>query len=129
LGDTPKPAAKLAPREQPSVVELTVAVTPRGARLFLDNKPLEGNPATARVPVDTATHELRAEASGYTTRTRSIILDKDQAIVLTLEKDKPKPAAGRAAAPNRSSEDLSIEAKPAPKKIHSIDEKNPYGGP
>jgi serine/threonine protein kinase len=52
----------------PQVVRLTIHATPEEAKLYLDDIPLDGNPATGVFPRDGASHRVRAEAPGYTTK-------------------------------------------------------------
>jgi serine/threonine-protein kinase len=67
-GDTAKPQVA----EESS---LRLRATPSSARLYLDGKRLEGNPAAAVVPRDGKTHIVRAEADGYVTAEETIVAD------------------------------------------------------
>ena len=80
------------PTAKPTVgaIDLKVSVTPEGARLFLDDKPLAANPFTGKLPQDGETHTLRAEAPGYAPRVRTITFEKDLEIEFTLDKEKPE---------------------------------------
>src|SRR5205085_757417 len=52
----------------PTMVTIKLAASPKEARLFLDDKPLDGNPWKGSLPSDTLVHKLRIEAPGFTTR-------------------------------------------------------------
>jgi hypothetical protein len=69
---------------------LSISVTPASAALHLDGQPLgSGNFAQALAP-DQLEHELRAEAPGYEPLRRSLRLDRDLELKLTLQ---PLPEA------------------------------------
>jgi hypothetical protein len=87
----PRPAA--AARE----VEITVESIP-GAKLYLDDVELEGNPATHKAAADGSVHRIRAEARGHEPRTIQITFDKMQKITLGLDKIA-RPSADRPRAP------------------------------
>jgi serine/threonine-protein kinase len=132
----------------PAEVELKVTARPGEARVFLDGKPLEGNPAALRVQRDGAVHTLRVEAPGHLTASRELTFDKDFHIELALERDAgvaDQPAgvarpAGRAIPPARPSEPDPAPAappaeddpdmkRPGAKPVRSIDTQNPFANP
>lgn len=132
-GTAPTPAA-------PGTVLLAVKASPAETKLFLDERPLAGNPFEGSFPFDDKTHLLRAEAPGRTTETRELRLDRAQSIELALAEDKgekepkaPKkvgatPAATPAAASTPEPADTSEGlGKPPPKPKRAIDTTNPYG--
>ena len=89
-------------KPKPAAIDLKVTVSPEGARLFLDDKPLAANPFIGKLPQDGESHTLRAEAPGYAPRTRNITFEKDLEIEFSLDKEKPdRPATkyGGPAAP------------------------------
>ena len=84
LGPSASPSAQApAPVEK---VAARFAAAPQEATLFLDGKPLVGNPYQALLPKDARTHELRAEAPGYVTQTQSVSLGSASNLDLTLAK-------------------------------------------
>jgi serine/threonine protein kinase len=90
LLSAPAPAAPTAPAQ----VRLTVRATPKEARLFLDDAPLDGNPAIGTFTKDGATHNVRAEASGYVTKRDLTVFDTSTVTIdLALDREKPKPVA------------------------------------
>jgi len=69
----------------PSQVEVTINVTPPEAKLFLDGKELATNPYVGKYAKEDGTHIIKAEAPGYTTRSRDVTFDKDRTIEMALE--------------------------------------------
>jgi serine/threonine-protein kinase len=128
-------AATIAPPA--ASVSVRIAVSPSDARLFLDDAPLASNPFRGALPRDTAAHTLRAEASGYTTKSHPVALDKDLDVELALEAEAVDAAAlpsavpavvprGRAVAtpaPTPTDDDMK---RVAPKPSRTLDDKNPY---
>jgi serine/threonine protein kinase len=129
-----------APAPAAATVLLAVKASPADTKLFLDERPLPGNPFEGSFPVDDKVHLLRAEAPGRTTETRELRLDRAQSLELTLDEDKgakepktPKksgtgsaatPAAVPTPEPSETSDGLG---KPPPKPKRVIDTNNPYG--
>jgi serine/threonine-protein kinase len=133
-------------------MDLKVTARPADARLFLDGAPLDGNPASRRVPRDGSEHTLRAEAPGHLPATRTITFDKDFHIELALEMDPgeaqtaggqagrnaaltapaaPRPAEAlprTAPAQEPAPEDVSMK-RPAPKAARPLDTSNPFTNP
>jgi hypothetical protein len=128
-----------------ATVEVSVSANPPEARIFLEDKPLAGNPATARVPRDGAAHRLRVEAPGYATKLDSITFERDRSMDVVLVKDAaadkpprhaaddvglthgqpalppPRPSVGGPVVP---ADDMS---RPAGKKPpRTLDTSNPY---
>lgn len=66
-------------------VEVTINVTPPEAKLFLDGKELASNPFVGKFAKEDGTHIIKAEAPGYTTRSRDVTFDKDRTIEMALE--------------------------------------------
>ena len=121
----PKPTQPAAAKE----VELKISASPPEAKLYLDGKPLQGNPSTTRLPQDGTGHELRVEAEGFVTRTRTITLEKDLALELALEKEPKKSGGGGGPARvNTGGGNGSITGDPKAKKGQRvIEDKNPDG--
>jgi eukaryotic-like serine/threonine-protein kinase len=130
---TPPTAATSAPPSAltataVATVEISVSVNPPEAKIFLDDKPLAGNPAKATMPKDAATHQVRIEAAGYTTKVDTVTFERDRSMDIALSKD---PSADKAArhpvvtgpvAP--PPEDLGRAGK---KPQRTLDTSNPYG--
>jgi hypothetical protein len=86
------PAASAPSAEKASEVHLRVRVSPREAQLFLDDKPLPGNPYSAVFPADARAHTLRAEADGYMSESRVITFAEHTSLELALERSRrPRP--------------------------------------
>ena len=117
-----------------ATVTIKVAAMPAEAKLFLDDKPLEGNPWKGSLPVDATIHKLRIEAPGFITRHEDLVLDTDRSLDLTLAaaaadaKTAPIVAGGAprgnavVAEPNSG----GASAPPGTKKRRKLDEANPY---
>jgi eukaryotic-like serine/threonine-protein kinase len=111
-----------------TTVEISVSVSPPEAKIFLDDRPLAGNPAKAVMPKDGAPHQVRIEAAGYATKTDTITFERDRSMDLALMKDaaadkQPRhPSPGPAVAP--PTDDMT---RPAGKKPpRTLDSSNPY---
>ncbi|APR84855.1 serine/threonine protein kinase [Minicystis rosea] len=123
VADKPTSAPQLAE------VEISITATPAEAKLYLDDKPLPGNPWKGKLAKDGASHPLRIEAPGFTTRTDVLTLERDRSMEVVLVKepavDKPARHTGPAAAPPPPPpEDLG---RPNPKKPQrTLDTSNPY---
>jgi eukaryotic-like serine/threonine-protein kinase len=74
----------------PLRVEMRFAATPATARLLLDDRLLPGNPYTALVEADGATHRLRVEAVGFVTETRDVLFEPNGRVELSLAKEPPQ---------------------------------------
>ncbi len=110
-----------------ATVEISVSANPPDARVFLDDRPLTGNPARAAMPRDGSAHQLRIEAPGYATRVDTITLERDRSMDVVLVKDadrvKPPVVVGPLA-PASPADDL---VRPAGKKpLRTLDTSNPY---
>lgn len=88
-------AASAAPSAR---VEMRFSATPASARLILDDRLLPGNPYTALVEADGATHQLRVEASGFVTDTRDVLFEPNGRVEVALAREastsKIKPKTG-----------------------------------
>ena len=71
---------------------------PDEARIFVDDSPLAGNPATATFVRDGASHRLRVEAPGYVAKRDLLVFDTSNLSVdMALDREKPQAVAGRPA--------------------------------
>jgi predicted Ser/Thr protein kinase len=103
----PKPAAP-APVAAPKPVTLRVSSDPVGAKVSDDEgKTLGLTPLVLTRPRGGAL-QLRLEKEGYGSGTRTVSLDADQSVQLTLERQKPKHAAHK---PHRDRESSEEPAK------------------
>ena len=142
LVEAPAPAEHMDARAVtpvPASIGLSVAVTPKEAKLYLDGEPI-GNPAELERPQDTGTHELRAEAAGHRTVTRAVRFERDLSVVLelaplqeepvsTAAPAAPPPVVVRAAVRPRVRPPAVPKASPAPKaaagplpEVHEVSE-------
>jgi serine/threonine-protein kinase len=131
-GTTPtdKPAVVAPPVGTPTPavaeVEIAVSANPPEAKIYLDDKPVPGNPYKGKVAKDGLTHKLRVEANGYTTRTDELTLQRDLSVDVVLVKangdDKSKHTAPGPVAP--PPEDPM--SRPGVKKQRPLDTSNPY---
>jgi len=69
-----------------ATVKVVLRSNPATARLFLDDQPLEGNPAQEVLPQGDRVHILRAELSGHRTASAQFATTKDDTVEVTLEK-------------------------------------------
>ena len=119
---TPPPTA--------SEVEISVAASPPEARIFLDDRPLDHNPYKGMLAVEPGPHQLRVEARGYATQSRSISLDRNVVLELALQKDagvaaNPTLVVVRGAPPPPPPVDDGM-TRPAVKPRRTLDSSNPY---
>lgn len=82
--DESTPAPDRAP------VRVRISVLPRGAKIWVDGKPLEDNPAVLEVVPDDEKHEIRAALAGHVPIARTVRFDRNVALELSLE---PGPVA------------------------------------
>ncbi|HEU4404729.1 MAG TPA: protein kinase [Polyangiaceae bacterium] len=126
-------------------VRLSVAAMPAGATLFLDGRPLDGNPFVGAVERDGRPHRVRAELPGGLALERDVAFDHDVALELSLEPapkaadelgldpaPKAADAAARPASPASPPPARSAPARPARPRDRarpaplSIDETVPF---
>jgi serine/threonine-protein kinase len=104
-------------------VEISVSANPPESKIFLDDRPLTGNPAKVKMGKDASAHQLRVEAAGYTTKTEALTLERDRSMDVVLVKtdsgDKKHQPSGPVAPPD----DLS---RPVKKTQRQLDTSNPY---
>ena len=121
-------AAIARPPTPTADVELNIGASPPDARLFLDDRPLESNPYKGNLPGDAKPHQLRVEARGYATQSRSITLDRNVVLELALQKEgsaeRPIAPVVRGALPTPPVDDGMT--RPAVKPRRTLDTSNPY---
>jgi len=71
-------------------VTIDISVKPSNAKLYIDGN-LVANPYHLTTPRAEGTHEIRAEAEGYETRTMFAAWDRDRVVEMTLAKRAPQP--------------------------------------
>lgn len=107
-------------------VEISVSASPPEAKIFLDDKPLPGNPARTTMPKDGASHQIRIEAQGYATKIDSISFERDWSMDIALTKtaadtQAKHPTGGPIAPPV---DDMAHP--PGKKPQRTLDTSNPY---
>ena len=114
------PVAAPRPTAAPQV-EISFAASPPSARLFLDDRPLGQNPFKGSLTVEPGPHQLRVEAVGYATQSKSIDLDRNVVLELVLQKDP-----GSARSTGRLPVGDTSMIRPAAKPRRTLDTSNPY---
>jgi serine/threonine protein kinase len=87
------------------MVHFVVRAAPEGSVLFLDDAPLPSNPYSAKLPVDSLDHRIRASAPGFVQETKFVRFDGGDLSLDFSLKATPQPVASTPTAPE----------KPAPK--------------
>jgi hypothetical protein len=103
----------------PRMVHVTIEATPAGARLYLDDVLLSGNPFEGDLPSDPGQHSLRAESPGFAPQTRTVALTGPMHIGMRLERvaesgPGKRAAGGRGAPPGPASATGAPTSQPAP---------------
>lgn len=105
--------------------KLTVRASPEVAKVFFDDAPLAGNPATAAFRRDGLAHRVRAEAPAYKTKTELVVLDSATVTVeLVLEPSERDPEVD--AVGNRLTA-LSVKVSPPSAALYLDDSLLPQG--
>ncbi len=73
----------------PSSVELRLTAFPAEAQLRWDERLLPSNPYTLRLPLDRRSHELVVTATGFREARRTLQLERDGDVVVSLERVAP----------------------------------------
>lgn len=125
---TPSPTPPAPPEPiAPAVVTVTIQASPPEARMLLDGKPLSGNPFKGTLPRDGAEHSLRVEAKGHDALERTLRLERDITMSLSLTREPAVgPQARRPFAPQQPQEPDPDEMKPKPRPKRPLDDDNPY---
>ena len=74
-------------------MRVNIVVLPQDAQLFIDDRRLASNPFRDSLPRDGAEHTFRAEADGYEPFTKSLRLESDVDITISMKGEKPAPKA------------------------------------
>jgi serine/threonine-protein kinase len=102
---------------EPATVEVRIAATPAAAAIFVDGKPIDGNPYVGTFPRDGSHHTVRAEAPGYVAATADVVLDSDVKLMLPLSPVKGpalRPASPRASSSAAAPVATASAAPPPP---------------
>jgi eukaryotic-like serine/threonine-protein kinase len=86
-------AASAAAAPEPLSVHVTLRSSPSTAQLFLDGKPVAGNPALHVFPKNDVVYAVRAELPGHHPATAEFNAKRDAVVELTLQKLPPDPVA------------------------------------
>jgi serine/threonine-protein kinase len=110
-------------------VEVSITANPPEAKIYLDDKLLAGNPYKGKLPKDGASHQLRIEAPGYTTRTDTLSLERDRSMDVVLVKDASasadkQPTRHGGAPPPPPVDDMTPRNPKKPQR--TLDTSNPY---
>ncbi|HVY25654.1 MAG TPA: protein kinase [Polyangiaceae bacterium] len=81
-------------------VRVELRASPSDARLYLDDEPVAGNPASRMLPPDGKVHQLRAELAGYQVSSAEFMATRDAVIELRLDALKATLAPRTTAAPH-----------------------------
>jgi len=113
-------------------VEIKVNVNIPEAKIFIDDKPVIGNPYAGKFKKDKNPHQVRAEAPGFGTKTRTIGFENNLHVEIVLEKQASDPAPSRphvggpiAPPPTPPPED-PMKAPKKPNPGRELDTTNPY---
>jgi eukaryotic-like serine/threonine-protein kinase len=115
-------AAPVATAPAMTDVEVSVSAKPPEAKIYIDDKPLSGNPWKGKLQKDGASHTIRIEAPGHVTKTETLTLERDRMMDIVLEKDNPR-SKGRASSPPPPPPPTP---RPGKKPTRHLDSSNPY---
>jgi len=111
VAPAPLPAAPAPPER----VRVNIVVLPQDAQLFLDDRRLSSNPFRDSLPRDSVEHTFRAEAEGFEMFTKSVRLESDVDITISMKGEKPAPKAPAAPPPSRyRPRPVAAAPRPAP---------------
>ena len=81
------PNAESNHADAPRTIKLHVSATPSDASLSVDGKVLPQNPSVLSAAADGTTHTVKIEARDHQTRTITVTYDRDQDIVVALDRN------------------------------------------
>jgi serine/threonine protein kinase len=129
IAPAPQPPAPPTPTSPPpGNIAVHFKATPADATLYLDGRPLEGNPFRGTFTRG-GEHELRVEAKGYETSTEKYVFEKDvDATVALARLPAPTPNARHRTprADHSRSDAVDESGKPRKRAPRSIDTELPY---
>jgi hypothetical protein len=102
-----------------TLTELTVRATPSGATIFVDGIEVAENPFVGRFVRDGASHRVRAEASGFASKSVRVEFASETAsLELVLERQSGAPRRNKAERGDRSAPQTAAVAQPvAPSQV------------
>jgi serine/threonine-protein kinase len=106
----PSPPGSAAPAL--GKIAINLRASPPGAKLFLDDEPLSGNPYAGFHPKDSSKHTLRIEADGYLSKTRVVTFEADISLDVELEKAAPAPTPSASTEPVDASKNSGKKKPP-----------------
>ncbi|MCK6586258.1 MAG: serine/threonine protein kinase [Polyangiaceae bacterium] len=141
--ETPAPAVTATPpttiqvTSTPSApedpeVEIKVNVNIPEAKIFIDDQPVIGNPYAGKFKKDKNPHQVRAEAPGYGTKTRTIGFENNLQVEIVLEKQAAESApskphvGGPVTPPPPPPPEDPMKAPKKPNPGRELDTTNPY---
>jgi serine/threonine-protein kinase len=116
-GAKPTPAAQVpSPAPAAAPVRLILQAAPKEAVLFLDGERLPSNPFSTTRPRDAREHELLVEAEGFEPLKRTLHMESDQELSLSLSRSAPatSPEATSAPAGGEATDAPTSAARRAP---------------
>jgi serine/threonine-protein kinase len=105
-----------APIAKPSVIDVEIRVSPETATVSIDGEEVGGSSFVRQYVSDYATHQIRAAAPGYVTKSLAVVFSTNITLDLSLERVKPARPVARAAPPVRT-----------PPRSHPVDPAHPPG--
>lgn len=110
-------AAPTAP--DPTEITVEISAEPQKASIFIDGAKTPTNPHRVNVVAGRFQHELRVEADGYVTQTRTVAFDRERTIEFVLVKSPLVPVApvvrpGGGGAPTPTPTPSATQSAPAP---------------
>lgn len=123
--EAPRAAQSAATAEKPATAGLTVRVQPEDAIVFVDGIQATGNPPKLEVSLGSQ-HELRIERVGYRTEERSVRVEAETTLHVSLEAQRAVDSA-----PD-SDPAASVEApapSPKPHRTVSVRRRSPVAAP
>lgn len=110
-------------------VDIKVNVNIPEAKIFIDDQPVIGNPYAGKFKKDKNPHQVRAEAPGFGTKTRTIGFENNLQVEIVLEKqsgDSPSKSHGGGPSTPPPPPDDPMKAPKKPNPGRELDTTNPY---
>lgn len=125
--ETSSPSQTVMPTDpQATEVEIKVNVNVAEAKIFVDNKPVIGNPYAGKFPKDANPHQIRVEASGFATKTRTISFENNLAVEIVLEKQSDSGPKTNVGGPAPTATEDPMKTPGGKKPNRQLDSSNPY---
>jgi hypothetical protein len=119
-------SAALRPLMQRAVGEAQLLITPSGAEVFVDGRPIEGSGAQRRIPLNPGSHSIRVTHAGYEADRREIEVSRGsrQSYRIELTPETSDPSVAIALPP--SSISLGSDALSSSAPQAQQDERKPF---